>query len=191
MAHPDFSVAGHTLDGQATRDITYADVYDIFPFNNYLYVYQITYAELLQLFEYSLTSSGKGLLSRVMGIDCYYTRKEGISTSGKTYFDDAVHSLVKDGTTIYEAGQWLSDWASRTLIVATNEYAATTDRVYTYSTPPLHNPLVEWKDTPRLIMSDLVDSEKAIYVLVEEAKASGGLLSIDTAPHFILYSGGY
>ena len=81
MAHPDFSVAGPTLDGQATRDITYADVYDIFPFNNYLYVYQITYAELL-----------------------YYTRKEGISTSGKTYFDDAVHSLVKDGTTIYEAG---------------------------------------------------------------------------------------
>lgn len=38
-------------------------------------------------------------------------------------------------------------------------------------------------------MSDLVDSEKAIYVLVEEAKASGGLLSIDTAPTLFFTQG--
>ena len=176
------------LNGNTTRNITYADVYDIFPFNNHIYVYQITYAELLQLFEYSMTSSGKGLLSRVTGIDCYYTSTEGISASGKTYTETAVHSLVKDGTTIYEAGIWQGDWASRTVTVATNEYVATTDRVYTYSNPAMHNPFTLWNDTPRLIMSELIDSENAIRILQAEAEASGGLLSIDLKPHFILYT---
>ena len=177
------------LNGQETKNITYADVYNMFPFNNKIYVYQITYAELLQLFEYSMTSSGKGLLSRVMGIDCYYTSQEGLSASNKIYYEEAVHSLAKDGTTIYEAGEWKGDWATRTVTVATNEYIDTTDRVHTYSDPPLHNPFVTWNDTPRVINSDLIDSENAIRVLEAEAASSGGLLTIDTKPHFILYTG--
>lgn len=174
------------LDGKSTRDITFADVYEIFPFNNNIYAYQVTYAELLQLFEYSMTSGGQGLISRVMGIDCYYTSEERTSKSGKTYYEYAVHSLVKDGTTIYDSGEWTSDWASRSLVVATNEFVATTDREDSFT--HIHNPMVAWNKTSRLMISNIVDCENAIRVLKAEADASGGLLSIDTTPHFILFS---
>lgn len=46
--------------------------------------------------------------------------------------------------------------------------------------------MVEWNNTDRLIINNLVDNENAIRVLRAEAAASGGLLSIDTSPHFIL-----
>lgn len=175
-----------TLNGQPARDITFSDVYEIFPFNNNIYVYNITYAELLQLFEYSMTSGGKGLFSRVTGIDCHYTSEERLSSSGKTYYEYAIHSLVKDGTTVYEDGVWNSYWASRTLTVAVNEFIATTDREDSYT--HMHNPAVAWNETPRLIIDNLIDSENAIRVLKAEAVASGGLITIDTTPHFILYS---
>jgi hypothetical protein len=40
--------------------------------------------------------------------------------------------------------------------------------------------------SPRLLVNDLVDNENAVRVLRAEAAVSGGLLSIDTAPHLIL-----
>lgn len=44
----------------------------------------------------------------------------------------------------------------------------------------------EWNKTSRLLVDNLVDNENAVRVLRAEATASDGLLSIDTAPHFIL-----
>ena len=174
-----------SLGGEPTRNITAYDVYEMFPFGNTVYVYQITYAELLQLFEYAMTSGGKGLLYYMMGIDCYFTQsEEHTNASGSTYRIYTVHSLSKDGTEIYHNGTWADGWASRTLKVAVSNYIATNDRYDPYT--DRCNPLVQWNDTPRLIINNLVDNENAVRVLKAEAAASGGLLHIDTAPHFIL-----
>lgn len=159
------------LNGQPTRDITVADIYDIFPFDNTVYVYNITYAELLQVFDYSLTVTGKSLFSRMTGIDCRFTTQY------------KVNSLTKDGTVIYQNGAWTGDWASRNVTLAVSEYVATTQEID--GSTGLGNPLIEWNNTSRLISNTLVDNENAILVLKEEAAASGGLLSIDTKPHFV------
>lgn len=144
-----------------------------------------TYVELLQLFEYSMTSSGKSLFSRVMGIDCYFTQsEEHTSASGSAYRNYYVHSLSKDGTVIYQDSTWTGDWASRTVTVAVSEFIANTDRHDSYT--GLSNPLVEWNNTDRLVVDNLVDNENAVRVLRAEAATSDGHLSIDTAPHFRL-----
>lgn len=173
-----------SLNGHPTRDITISNVYEMFPFGNETYVFRITYTELLQLFEYSMTGGGKILLTHMTGIDCHFTGTERTSSSGNTYYEYSVHSLSKDGTTIYQEGEWTSDWSSRTLTVATCSYVATTDREDRNT--HLHNPFVEWCKTSRLTSNNLIDNENAIRVLTSEAEASGGLLSIDTIPHFIL-----
>jgi 2',3'-cyclic-nucleotide 2'-phosphodiesterase (5'-nucleotidase family) len=168
-----------SLNGQSRRDITVANVYEMFPFNNTTYVYRLTYQELLRVFEYSMTSGGESLFTSMTGIDCYFTQKDY-----GTYTTSAVHSLKKDGTVIYENGQWTGDWASRSITLAVSEYLATNQRVDYYTN--LENPLLEWNETSRLLYNDLVDNENAIRVLREEAASSGGHLYIDTAPHFIL-----
>lgn len=158
------------LDGQSRRNITVANIYEMFPFNNLTYVYKLTYEELLRVLEYSVTSAGESLFTSMTGIDCYFSNY-------------AVSSLRKDGTVIYEKKKWTGDWASRTVTLAVSEYLATNQRVDSYT--GLTNPLLEWNETPRLLFNELVDNENAILVLREEAAASGGLLSIDTATHYI------
>ncbi|MCR5408439.1 MAG: 5'-nucleotidase C-terminal domain-containing protein [Bacteroidales bacterium] len=167
------------LNGQSRRDITVANVYEMFPFNNPTYVYSITYAELLQVLDYSMTSGGESLFSRMTGIDCYFTAEDH-----GTYTTYAVKSLAKDGTVIYQNGTWTGDWASRKLVLAVSEYLAITERTDYYTNLP--NPLIEWNSTPRLLANDLVDNENAVRVLRAEASASGGHLYVDTAAHFIL-----
>ena len=159
------------LGGASGRDITVANVYEMFPFNNTTYVYEITYAELLQLLRYSLTGSGGSLFTFMTGIDCEYR-------------GNAVLALAKDGATLYRDGRWTGDWASRKLLLSVSEYLATTQR--TDSSTGLSNPLPGWNTTQRLLSSDRVDNESAVVVLKAEAAASRGLLSIDTTPHFIL-----
>ena len=175
-----------SLDGQPSRNITVANVYDMFPFGTPIHVFRITYAELLQLFEYSMTRAGRILLTQMTGLDCYFTSTEHTSSSGSIYYEHALHSLAKDGTTIYQNGQWTSDWSSRTLTVAVSEYVTTTDREDRDT--HLHNPFVEWCKTSRLISNDLIDNENAVRVLTAEAEANNGLLSIDLHPHFIVYT---
>ncbi len=167
------------LNGGKTRDITAANIYELFPFSNTTYVYRLTYAELLRVFEYSMTSGGESLFTYMTGLDCYYSR-----TDYATYSTYSVYSLRKDGTVIYQKGKWTGDWASRTVTLAVSEYLATTERTDYYTN--LVNPLVGWNKTSRLVGSSLVDNENAVRVLKDEAAASGGRLAIDTAPHFIL-----
>lgn len=143
----------------------------MFPFNNLTYVYEITYADLLRLFTYSLTNGGRSLFTFMSGIDCAYR-------------DYSVVSLGKDGAVIYQNGKWTGDWATRTLRLAVSEYLATTSRVDNYT--GMENPLLQWNGTSRLLSNDRVDNECAVVVLKAEAAASGGLLHIDTTPHFIL-----
>ena len=158
------------LDGSPRRDITVSDVYEIFPFSNTTYVYELTYKELMRVFEYSMTSAGSSMFSGMTGIDCGF----------RNY---AVHSLRKDGALIYWGNKWYGDWENRTIRLAVSEYLATTLRKDSYTGKD--NPLPEWNDTPRLLSNDRVDNEYAVRVLREEAAASGGHLYIDTSPHFI------
>ena len=168
------------LEGRSTRDITVANVFEMFPFSNPTYVYRITYADLLKLFEYAMTSGGESLFSRMTGIDCLFTE-----TNYGSYSTYAVDALRKDGSIIYQKGKWTGDWASRSLTLAVSEYLAITERTDYYTGLP--NPLIEWNKTERLLSSDLVDNVCAVAVLRAEAAESGGLLYIDTMPHFLLY----
>ena len=161
------------LSGQSRRNITVADVFEMFPFSNKTYVYSISYQELLGVFNYALTSSGSSLLTYMTGIDCRFRQ-------------NTVQSLVKDGVTIYSNGRWTGDWASREVLLAASEYLATTQRTDSATGTP--NPLTGWNSTDRLLQSELVDNENAVRVLRTEAAASGGKLRIDTSPHFILQS---
>ena len=160
------------LDGKSQRDITVSDVYEIFPFGNTTYVYEITYEELLRIFEYSMTSAGSSMFTGMTGIDCYYR-------------DRKVVALRKDGNVIFSKDKWFDDWASRTVTLAVSEYLATNQRTDSYT--GLENPLLEWNDTPRLLSKDRVDNEYAVHILKQEAAISGGHLYIDTATHFIQY----
>ncbi len=168
------------LDGRPARDITVANVFEMFPFSNTTYVYRITYGDLLELLEYSMTGGGEVLFSRMTGLDCYYTE-----TNHGSYSTFSVHSLRKDGTVIYQKGKWTGDWASRNLILAVSEYLAITERTDYYTGLP--NPLIGWNRTERLLSNDLIDNVSAVGVLREESAGSGGLLRIDTKPHYILY----
>ena len=159
------------LNGQSRRNITVANVYEIFPFDNTTYIYDLSYAELLSVFEYSMTSGGSSLFWGMTGLDCRYS-------------EYSVDSLEKDGVVIYNQGKWTGDWASRRVRLAVSEYLATTERTDYYTGIP--NPLLDWNDTSRLLDNSLVDNVSAVRVLREEAAASGGLLKVDTAPHFIL-----
>ena len=157
------------LNGQSRRNISVANVYDMFPFDNNIYVYHLTYAELLKVFEYALTGGGNALFSCEVGVDCYY---EG----------SRVKKLSKDGVILYENGSWKEDWASRTVTLVASEYLATTERT-DYSTG-IPNPLLGWNSTDRLISSSQVDNDAVVRVLRAESAASGGLLYIDLHPYF-------
>lgn len=159
------------LNGQSRRDITVSNIYEAFPFSNLIYVYKLTYAELLKVFEYALTSGGKSLFTYMTGIDCYY--------------DSSVRRLQKDNTVLYDNGKWYDDWASREVILAVSEYLATTERTDYYTGTP--NPLVDWNSSSRLLYNNLVDNENAVLVLKDESAKSGGKLKVDTAAHFINY----
>ena len=164
------------LHGAKTRDITVSNIYEMFPFDNLIYVYEITYADLLQLMEYAMTKTGAMLLSRMVGIDCYIT-----VNADESY---TLRSMVKDGTTIYADGRWTEGWPERTVRVAVSQFVATGDRVD--KATGRHNPLVKWNNTARLKSKDHVDNENAVHILTEEARRNNGLISIDTAPHFIV-----
>ena len=156
-------------EGEDKRIITRSDMYTMFPFNNEIYCFELTYEELLTVLEYSLTENGSTLLSYMSGIDCYYT-------------DQTVNAIVtKDGEAVYAGGVWKDGWKDKTLRVGLSDYVATKDR----PDNGLSNPFVAWTGTYRQIATDQIDNLGSIDVLSAEAEANDGYLFIDTAPHFI------
>ena len=157
-------------NGATSREITLADVHSLFPFGNKIYLFEITYEDLLTALKYALSDQGKILLTTLNGIDCYFTGEN---------VEDIVTSC---GEVIYSKGVWKDDWNTKTIKVALSEYVATTQRI---SSNGLTNPFYDWAQTSKLISSDLEDFNGAISVLNEEAKNNNSHLSIDTAPHFL------
>ena len=169
-----------TLDGAEKMDITVANIYEMFPFDNLVYVYEITYEDLLRVFNYAMTADGKTIVSMVTGIDCYFTSQK--NEKGKNLY--AVKSLVKDGTTIFADGMWTEGWQNRTVTVAVQVYMATTDRVDNRT--QMHNPFVQWNTTDRLKSQSQIDNENAVRILKDESSQNAGHLHLDTTTHLIL-----
>ena len=157
-----------TPENKWRRTITASDIYTMFPFNNKLYTYEITYDELLSLFRYALSDSGSTLLSRMWGIECYYV-------------DQEVQALVRDGKAVYMDGQWAPGWADRKIRVGVSEFVATTNR----PSGGMSNPLVTWAKTSRLIDCGMTDAEGAFHVLDEESIANNWALTVDTKAYFV------
>ena len=144
-----------------TRPITMGDIYTIAPFNNLLYVYDLSYAELLSVLQYAV-GRGSGLGLRMSGIDCYYT-------------GSSVTALVRQGECIYLDGVWKEDWAARTVRVSANEFIATSSGT----------PFYQWNTTGRFVDNELTDNESFIAVLRAEGEANNGFLYVDPEPHLI------
>ena len=92
-----------------------------------------------------------------------------------------MQALVRDGVPIYLNGEWNDGWRSKTVTVATSNYVGTSDDVF----DGMHNPLKQFNDTQKLVEQDVLDVDGAIAVLTAEAAENDGLLTVDTAPHFI------
>ncbi len=155
-------------DGQDRADVKVSTIYNMFPFNNRIFCFELTMEELKTLLEYALTEKGSQLFTMMMGIDCYYT-------------DKTVNALVKDGELLYKNGEWIGEHAKDKIRVESTEYIATTDR----PDEGLSNPLVQWNNTDRVVRNDCLDVEGALKVLKEEAAENDGHLSIDTHSYFI------
>ena len=146
------------------RTITKGDIYTIAPFGNLLYVYEVTYAQLLELLEYGTYS---GLTLRMSGIDCYY--------SGRS-----VTALVEDGVCIYKDGKWLNGMQTEKIRVSANEFIATSSGTPFYAL-----------NSTCLVDSTMVDNKSFIRVLEKERDNGNGFLYVDPNPHYIngTYSG--
>ena len=152
------------------RSVTASILYSMFPFENELWYFDLTWKELLTVLEYAMTPDGSELLTRVWGVDCYFT-------------DDGVNALVTaDGEAVYVNGVWKDGWADKMLRVSVSDYVATSDRNNDGQMP---NPFIAWSSTSRLVRLGITDLEGIIRVLTKEAAANDGHLFVDTAPHFI------
>ena len=161
-------------EGSDRRYINAGDVYEMFTFDDPFVCFEITYEELLTAFNYSNSDGGWGILSRMVGIDCYY---DALSEPR------VVFALVTyDGEAIYDHGVWMDGWKDKKVTVGMRRFCAENDRV---SSDGQHNPFVAWSETDRLIKKDIEAADTALNVLGEEAAANNGHLEIDTKAHFL------
>ena len=157
------------------RYIKAGDVYTMFPFDDPVITFELTYEELLSAFEYSFTSGGHGLLSRMVGIDVYYDLDQEI-------YHRVLAIVTYDGEAIYDHGVWKEGWKDRKVKLATRGFCAESDRTQEADE---HNPLTAWRETSRVVSDGLDIADGALNVLGEEAKANNGELYVDTRAHYI------
>ena len=156
-------IATSLLLTNGVHTVTKADIYNLAPYSNRLYVYSLRYSELLGILNWAVSHTNMNL--RMSGIDCYYS-------------DSGVSALVQDGLCIFKDGAWANGYQERYVRVSANEYVAT----YAYG------PFAGYAATDR----SKIDNESFIAVLEAEGKANGGQLTVDKTPHFLklTYTGG-
>ena len=155
----------YPLNGAEQRSITLGDVYTMAPFSNVVYVYEASYADFLDLATDFLRTN---LDIRLTGVEVYYTGN--IGNDG----DAEINAIVKDGTAIYTDGEWVGDWAEKTLRMVTQNYVGTSLEM-----------LVEWNADGRLVDNVLTDNEAFVEALREESAENDGLLAVDTTPYLV------
>lgn len=154
--------------GASKRVVTASDIYSMFPFQNKIYCYEMTYEDYMKLLDYAMLSNGSTLLTIMEGMDCYFKGEKVVAL------------FSPDGGLVYANGVWKEGWKDEKIRVAVNEFSATTNRkAYGVS-----NPLIAWNSTERLVSSDLVDVEGALEVLRREAAENDGHLYVDDKAHF-------
>lgn len=102
---------GILLNGTSAREISASDIYTSYPFDNACCVYEITYGELLGLFNAALNEGASARLT-MSGIDCYYSGTK------------VTKLVTKGGETIYDGGIWAEDWQNKVLLVSVNAYVS-------------------------------------------------------------------
>ena len=166
-------------EGQTTRQITAADVYQINPFCNYWYVYEITGAELKQHLLNAFKNGNYG--NEMSGLTFTFTQTEDTSASSqsqgaggpggpggpggsrKSYIYTIESVTLSDGTEV--------DLEDNTTLyrVCTSNYSGTlAGGVFENKTP-----IYSEAEAP-------IDSEMLIELLREEGKANNGYIAVDT-----------
>ena len=169
-------------NGSDRRPVTLMDIYSMLPFDDTMYVYEITYEELIDVFTYSLDNKAWGVLTSMTGIDCYFMiDPTDDGSSGEKYLRRILSALVKDGEVIWKDGRWAEGWKDRKVRIVTSEFSATTNR----NKGGMDNPLCGYNGTDRLVSNDTVLREAVIKALKDEAAENDGHLNVDTDTHFI------
>lgn len=165
----------YIAEGEDRHVVTLYDMFALEPFDDRLYIYDMTYGDLKKVIDYSLNGGGFSMLSIMTGIDCYVVEDPSGDPS-KKYPDMMVDALVKDGELIYRGGKWKEGWEDRKVKVAVNDFAAEaeTDKY------GRKNPLAEFSGTERLVSNDILVRDAAIKGLEAEAVENEGHLHVNT-----------
>lgn len=163
-------------EGETQRLVTSADIYQINPFCNSWYIYELTGAELCQQLVNGFTNMGN-YGDQMSGLTFTYTRTEkessgsderkggpGMPGGNRKSYDYTILSItLSDGREVD-----LSD-TETTYLVCTSSYSGT-----------LKGGVFENKTPVFPITEAPVDNLTIIELLREEAQSSGGLISVDT-----------
>ncbi len=171
-------------EGESERVITAGDIYQINPFCNYWYIYEITGAELAQ----QLIAGFEGMGNygdQMSGLTFTYTQNEKESESSSSIpagpeggpggpdrksYDYTIESItLSDGTSVDPSD------TETTYLVCVSNYSAT-----------LSGSVFENKEPVYPASEAPVDNEAIIELLREEGKENGGHLSVDTSKRGIL-----
>ena len=171
-------------EGKDRYVVTVGEMFAMCPFDNLLYVYEMTYGELLDVLVYANTPGGRSMFTRMAGIDCWYVddpARTEIGEDGKERADGwLVDALEKDGELIYKDGVWADGWEEKKVKVATSQFVATSDR----ESDGLNNPLCAYNDTDRLLANDVLLRDAAIDALRREGEENDGNLFVDTHTYY-------
>ena len=170
------------VPGQEKYTVTLGDIYSMLPFDDRLYIFEITGEELIEVFRYSLDRQGWGLLTSMSGMDCYFIDDpDDKGNSGRKYKNQIPDTLIVDGEVIYSGGKLKEEWKDRKIRLVTVEFSATTNR----NKAGMDNPLCEYINSDRLISDDKVLRDAVLEALHREAQENNGYLPVDTDKHFI------
>ncbi len=167
-------------DGKDRRSVTKFDLFTMLPFDDRLYVYEITYGELLDVFNFSMNGRGYSLMTCMSGIDCYF-KDDPMDDGSKEYVDTIVDALVKDGVLLYHDGEWMDGWENEKLKIVVPDFVAEADD----KNGGTENPFLKYNETGRLISRDRYLRDCVMETLMDEAAANDGHLHVDAEPHFI------
>lgn len=171
-------------EGEDRRVITHSDIFAMLPFDDSIYVYEITYGEFLDLMHYSMQHNGRSLLTCMTGIDCYFYDDPSDTVNPEGRKNCLIDVLVKDGKVIYRNGEWTEEGLEdKKLKISVGEFSAITDR----PNGDMHNPLIEYNESDRLLYNNVIMRDAVLEALEEEAAENNGYLHVDTTPHFIYH----
>ena len=172
-------------DGETQRTITAGDIYQINPFCNSWYIYEVTGAELAQQLVNGFTNMGN-YGDQMSGLTFTYTQTEKESSSSdegkggpqggpqggpgmpggsRKSYDYKILSITLDDGTEVDVND-----TETTYLVCTSSYSGT-----------LKGGVFENKTPVFPVTEAPIDNVTIIELLREEGKANGGLISVDTS----------